>query len=361
MNDEKFEKFSTKILGIFVCFTYLLIAVCVLFIFGISRVDAREDYSVSACWFGSEKKSCNTGFDISNMQGKSIAIDINKVASGTLSFHASLTMNLWNWQSGDTVNVSGAYAFGNASYTCDSSNGCYMQCHTNGNWVNCEMWIDTFHSNNDEKITAVFYLNGNTFNRTFLANANGSAWVDSSTGNLTNGGFNSSMNNQTNSIIGNQDKNKDEIIDNQNKNQAETNEKFDEAEETRKGILETIINLPKELLNMLIRLIVPDNFDFLNGFLDSLENKLGFIGSVPIQMIDFLIGLVKVPFEEMTSITMPSFSVLGYDLWSDVEIDLSDLIETLKPYRIYTNIGCVCLVIRYLTKLYDNFANGGNN
>ncbi len=210
---EENERIFTRFLGIFVFIIYLFIAICCLFIIAVSRVDAREDYSVSTCWFGGEKKACNTGFDISNMQGKSIAIDINKVASGTLSFHASLTMNLWNWQSGDTVNVSGAYAFGNASYTCDSSNGCYMQCPTNGNWVNCEMWIDTFHPNNDEKITAVFYLNGNTFNRTFLANANGSAWVDSSTGNLTNGGFNSAMNNQTNSIIDNQNKNTQDIID----------------------------------------------------------------------------------------------------------------------------------------------------
>lgn len=205
----------------------IICVISLLFIIGISRVDARENYSVSTCWFGGVKKPCNTGFDISDMQGKSVAIDINKVASGTLSFHATLTMHLWNWQSGDTVNVSGAYAFGNASYTCDSSNGCYIYCPTNVNWANCEMWIDTFHPNNDEKITAVFYLNGNTFNRTFLANATGSAWIDSSTGNLTNGGFNSSMNNQTNTIVGNQDKNKDEIIDNQNKNQQQTNEKLD--------------------------------------------------------------------------------------------------------------------------------------
>ena len=37
MNDEKFY---TKVLGISVCFIYFIIAVCVVFIIGISRVDA---------------------------------------------------------------------------------------------------------------------------------------------------------------------------------------------------------------------------------------------------------------------------------------------------------------------------------
>lgn len=280
--------------------TFLIISLFSFFIIGLSSVEAREDYSVSACWFGSEKKACNTGFDISNMQGKSVAIDINKVSSGTLSFHASLTMNLWNWQSGDTVNVSGAYSFGNASYTCDSSNGCFMKCPTNGNWVNCEMWIDTFHPNNDEKITAVFYLNGNTFNRTFLANATGSAWVDSSTGNLTNGGFNSAMNNQTNSIIGNQDKNKDEIIENQNKNQQQTNEKLEQVNDTNKSILDTIkgvftaiIELPKKLVELLIEglksLFIPSEDD-LNDIIDKssqISENFGFVG----ESFNFIIRL----------------------------------------------------------------------
>lgn len=206
----------------------IICVISLLFIIGISRVDAKDNISLSQCWLGSNT-GCNKTFDLSNMQGGSIAIDINNVPSGTLSFHTTLTMNLWNWQSGDSVNVGGGYVVDNTFYSCDSgnSNGCYMKCPVTGTWANCEMWIDTFIAQNDVKVTSLYYLNGNTFNRTFNAIASGSATIDKSTGNLTNGSFNTTINNQTDTIINNQDKNKDEIIDNQNKNQEQTNEKLD--------------------------------------------------------------------------------------------------------------------------------------
>lgn len=211
---EENERIFTRFLGIFVFIIYLFIAICCLFIIAVSRVDAKENISLSQCWLGSNT-GCNKTFDLSNMQGDSVAIDINNVPSGTLSFHTTLTMNLWNWQSGDSVNVGGGYVVDNTFYSCDSgnSNGCYMKCPVTGTWANCEMWIDTFIAQNDVKVTSLYYLNGNTFNRTFNAIASGSATIDKSTGNLTNGSFNTAIDNQTNTIINNQDKNTQDIID----------------------------------------------------------------------------------------------------------------------------------------------------
>lgn len=171
-------------------------------------------------------------------------------------------------------------------------------------------------------------------------------------------------------IINNQNTNTDKVINNQNQNAdkiIDSNEKVEnqlkENDKTNKGILDSITSFFgsffKNLIDGIFGLIVPDNFDFLNGFLDTLEEKLGFIASVPIQFLEFMINLVNVDFDEITSITLPSFTIMGYDLWEEIEIDFTELIDVLKPYRIYTNIGCVCLCIGYLLKLYENFANGG--
>lgn len=281
--------------------TFLIISLFTFFIIGLSSVEAKDNISLSQCWLGSNV-GCNKTFDLSNMQGSSIAIDINNVPSGTLSFHTSLTMNLWNWQSGDSVNVGGGYVVDNTFYSCDSgnSNGCFMKCPVTGTWANCEMWIDTFIAQNDVKITSIYYLNGNTFNRTFNAIASGSATIDKSTGNVTNGSFNTTINNQTDTIINNQDKNKDEIIDNQNKNQQQTNEKLEQVNETNKSILDTIkgvftaiIELPKKLVELLIEglksLFIPSEND-LNDIIDKssqISENFGFVG----ESFNFIIRL----------------------------------------------------------------------
>lgn len=149
---------------------------------------------------------------------------------------------------------------------------------------------------------------------------------------------------QTTTITENQNQIKDAIIANNNAN-------------TDKQIQENK-NLLQQLFDFLVGLFIPDSFDFLTGFLDVLEEKLGFVGSVPIQFFEFLIDLVNVDFDTVTSITLPHFEILGYTFFDEQEIDLTDIMVAFEPYRVYTNIGCVCLCIRYLIKLYETFANG---
>lgn len=326
MNDEKFEKFNQKILGIFVCIMYIFIALCIFFIIAVSRVDAKENLNVNACWFGGDKKACDTAFDISNLQGKSIALDLNNVPSGTLSYHTSLTMNLWNWQSGDSVNVSGGYYFDNTYYSCDSGNqnNCYMRCPTDGNWVNCEMWIDTFLSQNDVKVTSVYFLNGNTFNRTFLAKASGSATLDKSTGNLTNGSFNTAMDNQTNTIINNQDK-----------NQQQTNEKLD------------------DLNDSLNDSNVDDSLGTAGNFFNSFEDKdhggLSGIITAPLVAINKMLSkecTAMTGTYEGTEFSLPS----GCDFWSRIK-GVQDFLNVVEG-------GMLCyLIIRQMFFLVQSLKN----
>lgn len=152
-------------------------------------------------------------------------------------------------------------------------------------------------------------------------------------------------------------------IDNEIK---ETNKKVDkinedikknheEAEKTRKGILQTILDLPGKLLDMLIGLFVPDNFDFLNDFKDSLSNKLGFIAAVPIKLTDFLFGLATAEFTELDSVNFPSISIFGIKFWDNLDIDLSFAINILKPIKYITDVLCVSLCCVRLKKLYHRF------
>lgn len=165
----------------------------------------------------------------------------------------------------------------------------------------------------------------------------------------------------TDKIIANNNKNSQDIIASQNANADKIQNAINESNETNKSILSKISDFFDNFFDSLVGLIVPDNFDFLTGFIDTLENKLGFIASVPIQILEFLVDLVTYNIDDFTSITLPKFSVLGYDLWNDINIDLTSIINTFKPYRIYTNIACVSLASYYMMKLYENFASGGGD
>lgn len=167
-------------------------------------------------------------------------------------------------------------------------------------------------------------------------------------------------NNQNkNDIINNNNQNTQDVINNQDKNQQQTNDRLEEVNDTNKSILQILIDLPKTIFDFFIGLFIPDNFDFINGLLDSLSDKLGFIAQVPIKITDFFINLAKNGVDDINSITMPGFSVLGYDLWQDLEIDLTSIKNVLSDYIWVTDSACVVLFIKFLYRLKENFANGG--
>lgn len=138
----------------------------------------------------------------------------------------------------------------------------------------------------------------------------------------------------------------------------QTNSKLDQAENTRKGIWETIKGIPESVANAIKGLFIPDNFDFLNDFKDTLSNKLGFIAEVPIKLIDFIISLADFTWTEFSSITFPKIEIMGVSFWNDITIDVGPILGGLKKYRYITDVLCVTLCVNTLRKMYDKFTGG---
>lgn len=138
----------------------------------------------------------------------------------------------------------------------------------------------------------------------------------------------------------------------------ETNDKLDEAEETRKGIWATIKDLPNQFLNMLKSLIIPDSFDFIYDFKESLENKLGFIASVPLQFIEYIISLPNKVFTPITSVSLPEIDVFGVKFWNAQEVDISEGLSWFSTIKICGDVLCVTLMINTLHRWYKKFGGG---
>ena len=143
----------------------------------------------------------------------------------------------------------------------------------------------------------------------------------------------------------------------QSGNQA-INSNLEQAENTRKGIWETIKGIPESVANAIKGLFIPDNFDFLNDFKDTLSNKLGFIAEVPIKLIDFIISLADFSWTEFSSITFPKIEIMGVSFWDDITIDVGPILDGLKKYRYLTDVLCVTLCVNTLRKMYDKFTGG---
>lgn len=137
--------------------------------------------------------------------------------------------------------------------------------------------------------------------------------------------------------------------------------KLDEQNETSKGIWATIKNLPNAFLDMLLGLFIPKDLSFIDNFKNVISNKLGFIASVPIQIIDFTLGLANVAFEQITTISFPSISIFGFNFWNAEEIDITILLEKLKPFKYFTDFTCVILCCRTLYDFYHRFTGGDTN
>lgn len=157
----------------------------------------------------------------------------------------------------------------------------------------------------------------------------------------------------------------------QTNEQKKTNDKLDEAENTRKGILGTIkdvlsniINLPKKIVDLVVdglkSLFIPDDTEFITNFVDSIEDKLGFIAEVPISVINFGLGLVNASWTEVTSISFPSINIFGYYFWDAQEIDITTGINIFKPYKYITDVLCVVLCVATLNRWREKFTGGGS-
>lgn len=166
--------------------------------------------------------------------------------------------------------------------------------------------------------------------------------------------INDSINNATDKILQGQDK----INDTLNSEDSDTSSKKCGVVCKLKGIWEGITNLPTLIVDKIKGLFVPDNFDFLTNFKDTLENKLGFIASIPIQVLDYLISLKDKVFTPITTIKFPKISIFGYYFWDEYTINTSDGLSWISSFKYFTDLGCVIICINTLRKWYSNFTGG---
>lgn len=131
-----------------------------------------------------------------------------------------------------------------------------------------------------------------------------------------------------------------------------------------KGIFTSITELPKKIVDFMIdglkSLFIPENTDFITDFVDSLEDKLGLIAEVPIAIIEFGLDLVNSSWESVTSISLPSIEIFGYNFWNAQEIDISQGLAIFQPYKYITDCICVLICCRTLVKWRENFSGGGS-
>lgn len=156
--------------------------------------------------------------------------------------------------------------------------------------------------------------------------------------------------------------------------------KLDEQTKTSKNIWETIKSFPSTfskfftdladkigkffdnlltgILNGIKSLFVPDDFSFIDDFKTTLENKLGFIASIPIQLLDYLLSLKNKALNPMNKITFPKISIFGYYFWDNMEIDITKGLGWISSFKYLTDLGCVIIVVNTLRKWYVNFTGG---
>ena len=149
-------------------------------------------------------------------------------------------------------------------------------------------------------------------------------------------------------------------------NTKETNKKLDEANkiaqdtnETTKGIFSSIKDFFgsffQNLINAVVSLFVPSAeemgglFDQLNQFF---SDRFGFLYAP----FDYMIRLMNVFLSSTgtTGITLPGFSIMGYEVWSDQTYDLSSdpLVGTILGY---VRIGTGILLSGYFIMFLQNF------
>ena len=114
------------------------------------------------------------------------------------------------------------------------------------------------------------------------------------------------------------------------------------------------------LLNGLKSLFVPEDLTFLEEFSTVLNNKLGFIYTIPTRIIDFVVELSTTEWEPFTSVVFPEIEVFGFKFWNSQTVDLSEAISIFRPYRYITDVVCVVLCLRTLAKWRETIFGGGN-
>lgn len=189
------------------------------------------------------------------------------------------------------------------------------------------------------------------------------------------------------SIINNQNNNTQSIINNNNENANKITSAIndihkdnEEAENTRKGILQSIIDLPKTLVNlfvdMLKGLFIPTD-EQINDILDKssdMAQNFGFIG----QSVNFFIklftsllsanqgsGCVILP-ELTLKFSESSLNMDDWTLWNERDVCFADhpwigKTEIIDTIRTVTTLGLLILFLRFAVHEFDYILSKENS
>lgn len=155
--------------------------------------------------------------------------------------------------------------------------------------------------------------------------------------------------------------------------QQETNDKLDttiqqneEAENTRKGIWQTIKDLPNAFLNMLKSLFIPEDDYFSNWFDDLqafLEQKLGFLATPFTLLIDFINLYLNFDSSSDIIINIPNISVPNFEdtiLIKAQSFNWSELLKSksslLMLWNLYLDFIDVFLILNFIGLCENTYA-----
>lgn len=202
---------------------------------------------------------------------------------------------------------------------------------------------------------------------------------------LTNSTYSCTIN--SSDIINNQNNNTQSIINNNNENANKITSAIndihkdnEQAEKTRKGILQSIIDLPKTLVNlfvdMLKGLFIPTD-EQINDILDKssdMAQNFGFIG----QSVNFFIklftsllsanqgsGCVTLP-ELTLKFSESSLNMDDWTLWNERDVCFSDhpwigKTEIIDTIRTVTTLGLLILFLRFAVREFDYILSKENS
>ncbi len=138
----------------------------------------------------------------------------------------------------------------------------------------------------------------------------------------------------------------------------ETNDKLDEAENTRKGMWETIKDLPNAFMNMLKGLFIPEDGYFENWFNDLksfFEEKLGFLATPFTIIIDFVNRYLDLNPQDDIIINIPDITVPNFEEYIIIKATVFNWSETLRSkeslymlWQLYLSFIDVYLILNFI-------------
>lgn len=288
---DQCERVPNKALVIALCPIYLFIALFAFFVVAISRVDAATTLTFKSWGCGNDVDSSgyNNSYSWQQCYGRATWLNVDfPQFQGSFQSHAKI-----EFQFNDSNNSTGyksvnavVYVNGNPVF-----DGITASCPVNGSTATCDIYYNGLFTSNSNLIIQL-QLTGSYFkSNTFNARVSGSVTYDTADAGLNNGSFQQGVN----SIITNQNKNKQDIIDNQNKNTQDiinsnnkTQQEISETNDFLKddtppssdisslgnvtgllppGPLDSLLNLPFQFLSIVVSslgdICVPLEMDFV--------------------------------------------------------------------------------------------------